>query len=199
MKRLAYSALAIFVLSTAGGCDKTKKNTEIKQAEEAVLAEAAAESGYGEDAAGVSQQLDTTAFAVKAASGGLMEVALGQLAQQKASDAGVKKFGQTMVADHGKANKELQALAAAQKIALPTAPLPQHQQHIAHLNTLAAAAFDSTYMAMMVQDHQHDIAAFGKAAQDDQENAAIRSFAQKTLPVLKQHLQLAQQTLGQLK
>ena len=53
--------------------------------------------------------------------------------------------------------------------------------------------------AMMVQDHQHDIAAFEKAAQDNQENAAIKTFAQKTLPVLKQHLQMAQQTLEQLK
>ena len=199
MKRLAYNVLAAFVLLAGYGCDQAQKNTEKTQHDQEALAETAAESGYGEDAAGAGQQVDTTAFAVKAASGGMMEVSLGQLAQQNGVNAEVKKFGQTMVTDHGKANTELQNLAAAAKIALPAAPLPKHQQHIDHLKSFSGAAFDSAYMAMMVTDHQHDIAEFEKAAQNDQENPQIKAFAQKTLPVLKQHLDLAQKTNAQVK
>jgi putative membrane protein len=199
MKRLAFNILATFVLLAGYGCDQSQKNTEKKQPAEEVLAETAAESGYGEDAAGAGQQVDTAAFAVKAASAGMMEVALGQLTQQKAINAEVKKFGQTMVDDHGKANKELQSLAAENKIALPTAPLPKHQQHIDHLNNLSGVAFDSAYMSMMVMDHQHDIAEFEKATQNNQENPQVKAFAQKTLPVLKQHLDMAQKTNAKVK
>src|SRR5687767_8917705 len=104
MKRLAYSALAAFVLLTGYGCDRRSdtadrhnKNTEEKQPETEAMAEAAAEQGYGEDAAG--QSVDTAQFAVKAASGSLMEVALGQMAQQKGANDEVKQFGQTMITD----------------------------------------------------------------------------------------------------
>ena len=52
---------------------------------------------------------DTVAFAQKAASGGLMEVRLGELAGQNASSDLVRAFGKRMVMDHAKANQELAA------------------------------------------------------------------------------------------
>jgi putative membrane protein len=167
------------------------------------MAEAAAKQGYGEDAAqpGVDSReaqnvVDTARFAAKAASGGLMEVMLGELAQQKGQSAAVKQFGQTMVTDHGKANAELKSLAQSKKIALPTAPLPMHQQHIDHLKTLSGAQFDQAYMSMMVKDHQKDIGEFKQATMANQEPAEVKAFAQKTLPVLQRHLALAGKTLA---
>src|ERR1700759_4825875 len=62
---------------------------------------------------------DDAKFAVAAAAGGLAEVELGQLAQQKANDSQVKDFGTMMVADHSKANAELKTLAGSKGIALP--------------------------------------------------------------------------------
>src|SRR3954464_11336423 len=62
---------------------------------------------------------NTSDFATEAASGGMMEVQLGKLAQQNASNPRVKNFGKMMVTDHSKANDELKALAAKQNIALP--------------------------------------------------------------------------------
>ena len=58
-------------------------------------------------------------FMHKAAIGGMLEVQLGQLAQQKAEAKDVKDFGSRMVTDHGKANDELKALAAQKDVKLP--------------------------------------------------------------------------------
>ena len=49
----------------------------------------------------------------------MAEVALGQLAVEKASNADVKKFGQRMVDDHSKANDKLKQLASQKNVALP--------------------------------------------------------------------------------
>jgi putative membrane protein len=204
MKRIAFSVLAAGVLLIGNACsrsdsiDRHNANTEEKQADQGALADAATESGYGAEAASPSAQADTSLFAVKAASSGMMEVSLGELAQQQGQQEGVKQFGQTMVADHGKANTELSTLARNKNMELPTTMLPQHQQHIAHLKNLSGPAFDKAYMTMMVQGHEKDVAEFQKAAQSEAD-PDLKAYAQKTLPVLKSHLDMARKTMSGLK
>jgi hypothetical protein len=50
-------------------------------------------------------------FAQKAAEGGLIEVQLGELAQQQAKDEQVVQFGERMVQDHGRAQEKPMAIA----------------------------------------------------------------------------------------
>src|ERR1700748_3070333 len=57
-------------------------------------------------------------FAVNAANGGMAEVMLGKLAQDKGSEK-VKDFAAMMVKDHSKANDELMTLAKSKNITLP--------------------------------------------------------------------------------
>ena len=56
----------------------------------------------------------------------LMEVQAGKLAQTRASDDRVKKLGQMMEQDHGKANKELQKIASDKGVSLPSQPDKSH-------------------------------------------------------------------------
>src|SRR4051812_33416448 len=66
-------------------------------------------------------------FIKDAADGGLAEVELGQLAASKGSSDEVKKFGQRMVDDHGKANDQLKQLASSKQVNLPTEPSAKHK------------------------------------------------------------------------
>ena len=132
-------------------------------------------------------------FVVKAGMGGLYEVQAGNLALQKAESAGVRAFAQRMVTDHGKANAELANLATAKGLALPAELEGEHEHAIEHLNTLSGAEFDKAYMEHMRSDHQKDVAEFEKASTSAQD-ADIKAFAAKTLPTLREHLQLAQTT-----
>jgi Domain of unknown function (DUF4142) len=59
-------------------------------------------------------------FYRKAAEGGIAEVELGKLAQEKSSTQSVKDFGAMMVKDHSAANRKLQTVAYSKAIKLPT-------------------------------------------------------------------------------
>jgi putative membrane protein len=136
-------------------------------------------------------------FVTKAASGGLLEVQLGQLAQQNAKSQRVKDFGGMMVTDHSKANDELKSLAASNNITIPAALLPEHQKHLDMMSKMKGDAFDKHYMDMMVNDHKEDIDEFKKEA-NSSTNDAFKNFAAKTLPTLQKHLDSAQAIHGKM-
>jgi putative membrane protein len=130
-------------------------------------------------------------FATEAAQGGQAEVEMGQLAAQKATSPQVKQFGQRMVTDHTQANQELVQLAASENLSLPTQVDAKHKADMDRLRGLSGTAFDTAYMQDMVQDHQKDVADFQKEAQSGTD-PALKSFAQKYLPIIQEHLQMAQ-------
>ena len=141
---------------------------------------------------------DDKDFMIEAASGGLLEVELGKLAQTNASSAAVKSFGKMMITDHTKANSELTALAKAKNVTIPSVPGEDAQKHIDELKTKKGADFDKAYVDLMVDDHKEDIDEFQKAA-DDGKEPEVKAFASKTLPTLKEHLQKIQAIQSSMK
>jgi putative membrane protein len=136
-------------------------------------------------------------FMMNAAKGGKAEVELGTLASQNASSPAVKQFGQRMVTDHTQANNRLQQIAQQQGMTLPD-DLPDDAKQLKdRLTQEKGIQFDRTYMQNMVQDHQKDVAEFQQEA-DQGQDPDIKNFAATTLPVLKQHLQLAQADLSKI-
>ncbi|MBC3540865.1 DUF4142 domain-containing protein [Rufibacter sp. H-1] len=147
-------------------------------------------TGSNTDSLNATQNPDQL-FMMKAASGGMMEVAAGKLASTKGQDPAVKQFGQRMVTDHTKANTELKAIAAKKGVTLPTALLPEHQQHLDMLTQLSDAEFDRSYTQHMVQAHDKDIAEFDRQAKSGTD-ADLKAFAAKNLPILREHRKLVQ-------
>jgi putative membrane protein len=132
-----------------------------------------------------------TKFMQEAAEGGMAEVALGQLAAEKASSSDVKKFGQRMVDDHSKANEELKRLASQKNLALPKDLSAKDKATKAALEKLSGEQFDQAYMKDMVTDHKKDVGDFrreSKSAQDPD----VKKFAAQTLPTLEDHLKQAE-------
>ncbi len=130
-------------------------------------------------------------FVADAASGGMAEVKLGQLAQKNGSSPAVKDFGKRMETDHSQANVQLQAAASRNKIPVPSSPNKTDEATYNRLAKLSASSFDREYAREMVKDHEKDFAAFNKEAASGQ-NQDIKQFASKTLPTLQDHLKMAQ-------
>jgi putative membrane protein len=131
-------------------------------------------------------------FARKAAQGGMAEVKLGKLAQEKGTSESVKRFGTRMVEDHTKAGDELKRAAAQENIALPEDISAKDKSTYDSLSKLSGAAFDRAYARDMVKDHEEDVADFNKEANGGK-NPAIKDFATQTLPTLQDHLKEAKE------
>jgi putative membrane protein len=125
-------------------------------------------------------------FMKKAAKGGMMEVAMGQVAEQKGQSEDVKSFGKRMVTDHGKANDELKSIASKKGVELP------NKEHTVKWTS------DKTYMDMMVKDHEKDLAEFKEEASSGSD-PDIKKFADDTAKMIQEHLDLAKETQGKLK
>jgi putative membrane protein len=131
-------------------------------------------------------------FARNAAEGGLKEVRLGQLAQQQAASEQVQQFGERMVEDHGNANEQLMQIAETKGIELPQELSQEAQQLYDELQQKSGADFDQAYMDEMASDHQKDVESFQQFAASGQDQELVQ-FAAETLPVLQQHLEMAEQ------
>jgi putative membrane protein len=130
-------------------------------------------------------------FMQEAAEGGLAEVELGKLAEERASNQEVKDFGKQMVNDHSKANEQLKELASKEGVTLPDNLSAKDKMLKQRLEKLSGPNFDRAYMENMVKDHKKDVAEFNRESTSGKDNA-VKEFAANTLPTLKEHLKKAE-------
>ena len=134
-------------------------------------------------------------FVMKVAKGGMAEVELGKLATEKASSDAVKRFGQRMIDDHGKANNELKALAQSKNVTLSMEMGPEEKALRNRLMKLSGPAFDKAYMNAMVNDHVKDVNEF-RMESTSGKDPDVKAWAAKTLPTLEEHLKMARDANG---
>ena len=139
-----------------------------------------------------------TAFVTFAADAGMLEVQLGKLAATKGSSPEVKKFGESMVADHTKANDELKTLAEKKGLKVPVTLSAKSQKKYEELSTKAGADFDKAYADQMVKDHQAVIAKFKQESQAGND-AELKAWAEEKLATLEHHLMMAKDMQKALK
>jgi putative membrane protein len=130
-------------------------------------------------------------FAVEVANGNMIEVQLGGLAKTKSVSDRVKSFASMMITDHMKISEDLQKIAASKNITLPQELSNEAKKDINKLSKKEGAAFDRSYINMMVADHKKDLTKFEKAA-NDCKDPDLKNFIVQTLPVLRKHLDSAQ-------
>jgi putative membrane protein len=96
-----------------------------------------------------------------------------------------------MVGDHGRSNQEMLALAQRKQITPPGGIGAEQQQVYDNLAKLRGNAFDRAYAQAMVQDHQEDLRTYQEEAQDGTD-PDVRAFAARHVPILQEHLRMAQ-------
>lgn len=131
-------------------------------------------------------------FMKEAAHAGAAEIEASKVAQTKAKSADVKAFADSMIADHTKVADELKALAASKNVTLPDGPSVKQKTELKLIDAGDDDKFDARYAKHFgVKAHQDTIKLFQDAAREAKD-PEVKAWAERTLPGLRHHLEMAQ-------
>jgi putative membrane protein len=168
--------------------------------------------GGGEDEAATSDvAVDSAATAAAPAEGptdpqiaaivvaaNSVDIAAGELAKEKGTDAEVKAFAQQMITDHTAVNQ--QATDLVTKLGVTPEENPTSQQLTqggestkARLTGLSGAEFDRAYIDNEVSYHQTVLDAIDQTLIPNADNAELKGLLEQVRPAIAAHLQHAQQ------
>ena len=197
MKTTKLFYLSILTLGLLGACSETDKRGS-KLEDSSDLADRAdsvrssdplPQTGNKTNESGIDD--DGAAFMKSAAVASSMEIDLGKVALENSQNAKVKEFAAKMVADHTLAKSNLIKIAQKSGIVLPAEYPSDVKSHMEDMKKSKGASFDKHYIDMMLKDHVKAIQLFESAAnlRDD----VLKDYAANTLPLLKQHQDMAVQ------
>lgn len=132
--------------------------------------------------------MEDKAFVKKAAEGGMAEVQLGKLAQQKSSSPDVKAFAQKMVNDHSQLNEQMMPIAQQMGVSSPQEMSKKDKKEMAKLENLSGQQFDQAYIKYMIKDHKKDLSEFQNTASRTR-NSQLKQAAERGAQVIQAHLQ----------
>jgi putative membrane protein len=185
MNKIIKVLLSAGLVYTMAGCGNATKDSTAKADSINHTNDSSEAKSPGVPATEVSD--DDAKFAVAAANGGMAEVELGKLAQDKGSTMQVRDFGAMMVKDHSAVNDEMKGLAESKHLVLPDSLNNEEKELKANLMAKKGMDFDKAYVDAMVEDHEKDIKDFEHAAKIVK-YPEMSAFIKKTLPILKMHL-----------
>ncbi len=131
----------------------------------------------------------TEDFVSEVAISDMFEIQSGEIAQIK-GDAQEKALAKQMIADHQRTRGELRALVENVKVVIPSGLDRAHQAMIDALNRLDGIGFDKLYGSDQLSSHKAAISLFERYAKGG-ENPALKDWAIRTIPMLRQHLDMA--------
>ncbi|MFN3792247.1 DUF4142 domain-containing protein [Massilia sp.] len=126
----------------------------------------------------------------------IAEINAGKLALSKASNPEVKAYAQRMVDEHTKFLAEVQAMAQAKGVELPTESNVKHKAKEAMLKALSGDIFDRTYVK---QSGRRDHRVTHEKLREDIDkikDADIKALAMKMRPIVEQHLMAADEIIA---
>ena len=128
-------------------------------------------------------------FVMKAAQGGMAEVAAGKDAQDKATSQDVKDFGAMMVKDHTSNDDELMSIAKMKNIELPSDTDEMHKSMMAKMDAKSGADFDKAYIKDQITGHKMMLKLM--KSEESSKDPELKDFATKTASVVQMHLDKA--------
>lgn len=134
-------------------------------------------------------------FMLSAAHSDQNEIQLSKMALTKGVSTETKTLANKMIADHTKSTADLKPIAAKAGVTLPTDMDAEHKALAPAMAKLTGKEFETKYLAQMVTDHQKTANTLA-AHKTMTKNTALSGWIDTTLPVVEQHLGMAQKDAG---
>lgn len=155
------------------------------------LAPASSPATNGELPGGSAQQAPSQQFLDEAAYANRAEIQEGRYVVNHASSSAVRAFAKRMIRDHTRALDQLREVASHGGLKIPAGLSNSDQRAFETLTAASGPRLDETYARSQEQDHEELIRQFRAAESSPELLPALRDYARRTLPTLRQHLRLA--------
>jgi putative membrane protein len=194
MKKIAIFVFAAFALYAVQGCHGSGSS---QSADSTAKADSAAKTDSSATMTAAVDSSDAN-FAKEAAGGGMAEVQLSKLAQQKSNNQKIKDFAAMMITDHTNAGDTLAMIAKNKNITLPAGLDPDHQKIYDELSKMSGPDFDKKYLKVMADDHQGALKLMQNEAANGKD-ADLKAFAAKVAIVVQKHINALDKITGGMK
>jgi putative membrane protein len=134
------------------------------------------------------------AFMTSNAQTNLAEIAAAKIALSRSHSPDIRNLATTMLADHQKAQRELESAARSAGFTLPTAPNPTQQAQAGQLQSVSTLDFPKTYLQIQAQGHLASIKATETEIRSGSDPAVV-AYAKTYLPVAQMHLGMVNQAI----
>jgi putative membrane protein len=134
----------------------------------------------------------TQDFITEAAISDMFEIQSSKLAQEK-KDAKVADFANKMIADHTTSSEAIKRMVQSGKVQanIPGSLDSKHQSMLDKLKGLNGDDFEKQYRSDQISGHK-DTADLYKRYAKGGDNADLKAFADKTLPIVEHHQKMAE-------
>lgn len=154
------------------------------------LAETASEKTGLNSLVGASP--NTQDFITEAAISDMFEIQSSKLAQEK-KDTKANDFASKMIADHTTSSDAIKNMVQGGKVKadIPTSLDSKHQSMLDKLKGLNGDDFEKQYRSDQISGHKDTVDLYKRYAKGG-DNADLKAFAEKTLPIVEHHQQMAE-------
>lgn len=169
------------------GCNQEQRN---KYAGEPLSSEDSIQNKMEADS-GVLTNEDKR-FVRSVAFSSLVEMEAGKLSLGKTKDSTIQRFGRLLINEHQQLAKDLKDVVAQREVEFPVRLDDAHENKIAHLSTKSGREFEIAFIKLMVDDYKTSLRLFDEAGAHAKD-VHIQSFANKNIPIIREHLRIANQ------
>jgi putative membrane protein len=118
------------------------------------------------------------------------EIEIGKLASEHGTSKEVRNYGNDLVQDHTKSDRELLSLAQSRKFSLSKANIGslenESKESISKIRGLSGTEFDNAFLDEMIRGHEKAISLVSNSI-DNVKDKKTKSFLDKQLPILRKH------------
>jgi len=175
------SIAALVAASTFAATAQTRGTESEPQNQSIVVAESARTSRN-------TQQIE---FLLEALRTSLAEARMGALAEQQSYDQPVRDYGTKLKSAHTAHAGEIERLLEPLGVTIPTEPSAPALSQVAALTRLSGEEFDAAFVQMMIWTHTEAIEKYGAQTHANPDRA-LHDFAERSLPMLREHLAAAE-------
>jgi putative membrane protein len=178
LKALLGASCAVALLGTAYG--------------QATAPPPAAQPAAAQPAAATTLSKADQKLLIDIAKGNMAEIEGGKITLGKTQNDQIKIYAQQIVDDHTKAQAELQRLASAKGVTLPTELDKKQKINADKLSALSGDNLDKAYMTHLGLSGHRRMHQILVNAQKKAKDPDLKAFADKVAPTVEQHLKTSQ-------